>query len=91
MTGTIKDAAGQALVGASVSALHQPSGTKYSGLSQSSGQFTISNMRVGGPYLVEISYVGHETQKVDEVYLRLAEAYVLDVIMQKRTRPWRTW
>jgi hypothetical protein len=62
MSGAIKDADGTALVGATINALHTPSGTRYTTQSQSNGQFTINNMRVGGPYQVTVSFVGYQTQ-----------------------------
>ncbi|MEO6069645.1 MAG: carboxypeptidase regulatory-like domain-containing protein [Chitinophagaceae bacterium] len=78
MSGTVKDKNGQGLAGATVIATHQPTGTRYSTLSQGSGQFSINNMRVGGPYLIEVSYVGFQTQKENEVYLKLAENTVFN-------------
>src|SRR4051812_19047442 len=78
LTGTVKDSSGQALAGATITATHQPSGTRYTTISQGSGQFTISNMKVGGPYLVEVSFVGFQTQRYDDIFLKLAEATILD-------------
>src|SRR4051812_12781428 len=83
MTGTIKDAGGQPLAGATITATHQPSGTRYTTISQTNGNFTIANMRPGGPYLVEVSFVGFEAGKYDEINLQLAEAYVLNAILDK--------
>ncbi len=83
LTGTVKDASGENLAGASITATHTPSGTKYSTVSQQNGQFTILNMRVGGPYLVEITFVGNETLKFDDIYLKLGEGFVLDANMRK--------
>lgn len=81
MSGTTKNATGDALAGASISAVHQPSGTRYSAISQSGGRYNIPNMRPGGPYHIEISYVGFTTQKFDDVYLKLAEDFVLDATL----------
>src|SRR5688572_4899927 len=83
LTGTVKDASGENLAGASITATHTPSGTRYSTVSQQNGQFTILNMRVGGPYLVEITFVGNETLKFDDIYLKLGEGFVLDANMRK--------
>ena len=83
MTGSVRDAAGQPLLGATVTAVHTPSGTKYTTQTQSNGQYTISNMRVGGPYHVEVSFVGYDMEKFDEVFMQLAEATILDVTLQK--------
>ena len=78
MTGSIRDADGQNLVGASISATHQPTGTKYTTVSRSNGEFNIPNMRVGGPYLVEVTYVGHKPERYDNIFLSLSESYLLN-------------
>lgn len=83
MNGVINDNAGQPLVGATITAIHQPTGTKYVTISRKDGNFNIQDMRSGGPYSVEVSFVGFETQKYNDVYLKLAEAYVLTVAMPK--------
>ncbi len=83
LTGSTRDAEGQPLVGATVSATHLPTGTKYTTVSRAGGNFTISNMRPGGPYQVQISYVGNKTETYDEIYLKLAEATELTSTLQK--------
>jgi hypothetical protein len=83
LSGSIKDATGQSLAGATISATHQPTGTRYTGVSQTNGQFTIANMRTGGPYLITFSYVGYETQTLNEVYLQLGEATILNETLAK--------
>jgi hypothetical protein len=81
MTGTIKDSK-ETLPGASVKATHTPTGTVYTVVSNSVGRYTIGNMRVGGPYVVEVSFVGYRTQKFEDVYLKLGEAFVLNVTLE---------
>ncbi len=49
------------VVGASVIAIHEPSGTSYATTSRADGRFSIPNMRVGGPYTVTVNYVGGGT------------------------------
>jgi hypothetical protein len=83
MSGTVKDNGGLPLIGATITAVHQPTGAKYVTVSQGSGQFSIADMRTGGPYLIEVSYVSYEKQKYDEIYLKLAENYILNVVMAK--------
>ncbi|MCX2474902.1 carboxypeptidase regulatory-like domain-containing protein [Pedobacter sp. MC2016-05] len=77
MTGTIKDAKG-ALPGASVKATHTPTGTVYSVSTNNDGRFTIGGMRVGGPYTVEISFVGYRPEKVNDIYLKIGEPFVIN-------------
>lgn len=82
MTGNVTDQNGQPVAGATIIATHVPTGTRYSTASQSNGQFTISNMRVGGPYQVVITYVGREPQTFTDVDLKLAETYILNITLQ---------
>lgn len=83
INGTVKNNAEEPLVGATIVATHQPSGTKYSTISRAGGQFSIQNMRVGGPYLIEISFVGHDAGKFENVYLQLAESFLLNPYLNK--------
>ncbi len=80
ITGTVKDAS-QALPGASVKAIHVPTGTVYGLTTNNDGRFSIANARVGGPYTVEVSYVGYSTKKFENIYLKLGEPYVLNVVI----------
>ncbi|RZL06633.1 MAG: TonB-dependent receptor, partial [Pedobacter sp.] len=81
MTGTVKDSK-DGLPGASFKATHTPTGSVYTVITNSVGRFTIGNMRVGGPYSIEVSFVGFKTQKINDVYLKLGEAFVLNVTLQ---------
>ena len=45
--------------GATIVALHTPSGTQYGTIANSEGHFVISGMRVGGPYTITVSYIGY--------------------------------
>ena len=58
---------GEEVIGATVTATHQPSGTIYRALTNIDGRFTIQGMRVGGPYKVEISYIGNQTKVFQDV------------------------
>jgi len=80
MTGTIKDAKGT-LPGASVKATHTPTGTVYTVSTNNDGRFTIGGMRVGGPYTIEVSFVGYRPEKLTEVYLKLGEPYSLNLVL----------
>lgn len=67
------------VIGATVVAVHNPSGTRYTGVTNQSGRYTIQGMRVGGPYTVTVSYIGYETKQIDGVTLTLGETEDLDV------------
>ena len=46
------------VIGASIQAVHTPSGTRYAAVSNIDGLFTIQGMRTGGPYTITVSYIG---------------------------------
>lgn len=68
----------EAVIGATVIATHVPSGTRYTAVTNQSGNYAIQGMRVGGPYTVTISYIGYETKTLDKIYLTLGETYDAD-------------
>src|SRR5438132_5778604 len=78
MSGVIKTAAGDALVGATITATHEPTGTVYKTQTRTGGRFDITNMNPGGPYTVEVSFVNFATEKRNDIYLSLGETYKFD-------------
>ena len=73
---------GEDVIGATVTATHQPSGTVYYAVTNVDGRYTIQGMRPGGPYKVEITYVGHEAKTFDNVSLSLGETQNLSCSLQ---------
>ena len=82
LTGYVADEDGEPLVGAAVIAVHTPSGTQYSAVSNEEGRYIITGMRSGGPYSVEISYIGMADIEYKDVTLTLGESYELDAEMK---------
>ena len=72
-TGEVVDNEGTPLVGATVIALHEPSGTRYGALTREGGRFNLINVRVGGPYTLTASYVGFESAVQEGIYLQLGQ------------------
>jgi len=72
--GQVTDNNGEPLPGANVVALHVPTGSKYGASTDFDGYYRISNMKVGGPYTVTISYVGFEEYVVSDINLQLGES-----------------
>ena len=60
--GVVADAQGAVVPGATVVAVHEPSGTSYEGVSQADGHFTLPGVRVGGPYKVTAKLTGFTTE-----------------------------
>lgn len=55
---------GENVIGATVTATHQPSGTVYRAVTNIDGRYTIQGMRPGGPYKVDISYIGYKDKVI---------------------------
>jgi len=58
ISGTAKAANGEALVGATVVATHEPTGTVYRTITRTGGLFDLQNVTPGGPYTIRITFVG---------------------------------
>jgi len=58
MSGLVTSAQQQPVAGASVIAIHIPSGTSYEATTRTDGRYAIVGMRVGGPYAVTVAYAG---------------------------------
>jgi hypothetical protein len=78
MNGKIVDNNGQPLPGATVLATHVPSGTQYGALTNSGGLYIIQGMRPGGPYTVDISFVGYTKKTISDITLSLGEVFLLN-------------
>ena len=78
LSGVVTDENQQAMIGATITALHTPSGTKYNAVTNMDGRYTIQGMRPGGPYTVSVSYIGYEPRSIEGVTLQLAETSNLD-------------
>lgn len=78
VTGIVTSDKGEAIVGANVVALHEPSGTRYGGITRATGQFNIPNMRVGGPYTITASYLGYKKEVKQGINLSLGQDTRID-------------
>ena len=83
--GTVEDAAGEPLPGANVVAVHQPSGTQYGTSTSTNGQYTLPNLRVGGPYIVTASFVGYQSKRETGIRLNLGETSRLSFSLAEKT------
>lgn len=76
INGTVKNINGSDLQGATVTAIHIPTGTVYSTFTRKGGNYSISNLNPGGPYLISASFVGFQTDSIGSVNLALGETFV---------------
>ena len=70
MSGRVTDVEG-AVIGATVVATHVPTGTVYGASTRTDGSFNLANMRVGGPYVVKISYIGYHTETFGSHWVKI--------------------
>ena len=76
---TLDNENGEEVIGATVVAVHEPSGTRYTAVTNTTGRFSINGMRTGGPYEVTVSYIGFQPKTLKGITLQLAETYNLAV------------
>lgn len=81
LTGRIVNTQGQAIAGATILAVHTPSGTRYGLSADTDGRYTINNMRIGGPYSLAVSTVGMQQTIRSDIYIRLGAAQLLDFVL----------
>lgn len=83
MSGKLVDTNNEVIIGATVQAIHEPSGTHYGAITNFDGRYSIQGMRAGGPYKVEISYIGYQTLIFKDINLQLGDNYVLDAQLKE--------
>ena len=82
LSGLVTDESGTPIENASVTAVHEPSGTTYRGVTRPGGTYTILNMRIGGPYRVTAQVVGYRPRTQRNVTLSLAQNLRVDFALQ---------
>ncbi len=81
MNGRVIDNNREPLPGATVIAIHEPSGTRYGTITNIEGRYNLQGMRTGGPYLVEVSYIGYSKESYSDIRLYLGETLNLDAVL----------
>jgi hypothetical protein len=82
INGLVTSDEGVPLAGATVTAVHDPTGTQYRAIVRSGGAFTILNMRVGGPYRITATMIGFRPQTEENVFLSLGQSHRFDFRME---------
>lgn len=82
LSGQVTEPNGEPIIGATVTAVHQPSGTRYGTATNADGRYSIQGMRVGGPYKITYSYIGKQTVVLDDINLELGENTQLDIYLE---------
>jgi hypothetical protein len=82
ISGQVKDSEGKTLAGATVTAVHIPTGTRYVVVTRSDGRFTIPNARVGRPYTVTSTLEGYESQSEGGLSVALGQDTYIQLEMR---------
>lgn len=85
INGVVYDSQNKSLPGATILAVHEASGSRYSTTTDFDGHFRISNMRVGGPYKIEVTFIGFTTYTEEGAYLQLGDSKSLKVVLKDET------
>lgn len=86
ISGKVLDETKAPVIGATVVAIHEPSGTLYGAVTNVDGRYTIQGMRTGGPYKIEISYVGYNKTAFTGISLELGNTLSLNAEMKPKFR-----
>jgi len=82
ISGTVFDQQGGTLPGASIVAVHTPTGTSYEGVANSVGRFTLLNVRVGGPYTITVKLAGFKDEPLTGVNVALGEDRAVKITLK---------
>ncbi len=82
IVGRITDNNGEALPGATVKATHEPTGTVYGTVTRENGQYTLPNLRVGGPYSLEVTFVGYTPKKLTDLAVALGTPLSANITLE---------
>ncbi len=85
INGLVVSTDGERLPGATIVAVHEPSGTQYGTITNTEGRFNLQGMRTGGPYRVEVSFVGFSKLTYTDIRLFLGEAFTLNATLEEST------
>ena len=79
--GTITGPDGAPAEGATVTVVDQRTGTTRSATTSGTGQFSVSGLRVGGPYSIGIQSSAYAPQSITDVYLGLGDTFTFDLAL----------
>ncbi|WP_256009829.1 TonB-dependent receptor [Desertivirga xinjiangensis] len=90
LAGQVKDARGEAIPGATIVAVHTPSGTRYAISTDADGRYFLNNLRIGAPYMVTASTLGMKSAVSNDVAVRLGGTQQLNFLLEENTQELNT-
>ncbi len=83
LSGTVRDQNGEPLPGATVVAVHGPTGSTFGVSTNTDGRFRLANINVGGPYKLTVSFVGYKNYEQTGLSLALGQTLNLNIDLQE--------
>ena len=69
------------LAGATITAVHTPTGTSYKTTTREDGRYNLPNLKIGGPYVLSVSYVGYQPSSEKDITLSLGQVFKQNFIL----------
>ena len=85
ISGKVLSADNSSLPGATIVAIHVPSGTQYAAVTNDQGRFVLQGMRTGGPYNVQVSFIGYQSTSYSDLTLTLGDNYEFNVTLAEKS------
>ncbi len=85
INGIVKTQSGQPLIGATVTATHEPTGSIYRVQTRNGGRYDIPNMVAGGPYTILITFTGYENGIKNDFTVSLGGSERADFILAEKS------
>ncbi|MEE4301262.1 MAG: TonB-dependent receptor, partial [Pseudomonadales bacterium] len=73
LDGSVNDLGGAAVVGATISVVHEPTGQTKTLTAGDNGNFYQSGLRVGGPYTITVTAPGYRDAVAEDIFLRAGD------------------
>ena len=83
LRGVIVNSSNEVLVGATVVLSHLQTGREYAVVSGVDGRYALHGVRPASGYVLEVSYVGFESKRVESLMLKVGESRQLDVSLKE--------
>jgi hypothetical protein len=84
IVGKVTTTTGAPVSGASVIAVHVPSGTNYGALTRTDGRYTIPGMRVGPGYRVTVTHIGYNAAPQENITVSLGVPATVDFVAREQ-------
>ena len=85
ITGVVKGITNEGLVGANIKATNTQTGYVRYTVSRANGRYDLTNLNPGGPYKVEVTFVGQTINTKENIYLQLGNTEQVDFIAEGLT------